>query len=300
LPEARPPIGQSRATGHVPFTEVTDDPTVQPAVVAHRGASAHRAEHTLAAYTLALEQGADGLECDVRLTRDGHLVCVHDRRIDRTSSGRGVVSAMTLAHLAGHDYGRWHHEEPTSADDLVYRPTGMPSAPAEYRGLLTLEALLGLLVDAPSGVRLFVETKHPVRYGGLVEAKLLALLARYGLARPSSREESRIVVMSFSTGAVRRVREHAPTLPTVLLLDRLPRARRDGSLPPWADYAGPGVHLLRDDPGYVRRVAERGRGTYCWTVDHPVDVRLCQRLGVDYLATNVPAAIRAVLDGQGG
>src|SRR4051812_43024918 len=69
---------------------------VQPAVVAHRGASSHRAEHTLAAYALALEQGADGLECDVRLTRDGFLVCVHDRRVDRTSTGRGAVSTLTL------------------------------------------------------------------------------------------------------------------------------------------------------------------------------------------------------------
>ncbi|GDY31174.1 glycerophosphodiester phosphodiesterase family protein [Gandjariella thermophila] len=272
---------------------------MQPAVVAHRGASEHRAEHTLAAYALALEQGADGLECDIRLTRDGHLVCVHDRRIDRTSSGRGVVSTMTLERLAGHDFGRWHHAPPASADELVHQPSGLPSAPVAHRGLLTLETLLGLLVDAPPEVRLFVETKHPVRYGGLVEAKLLALLARYGLARPPSREESRVAVMSFSSAAVRRVREHAPMLPTVLLVDRLPRARRDGSLPPWADYAGPGVHLLHTDPGYAGRVAERGHGTYCWTVDDPEDVRLCQRLEVHYLATNVPAATRAVLDGRG-
>jgi glycerophosphoryl diester phosphodiesterase len=273
---------------------------VQPAVVAHRGASAHRAEHTLGAYTLALEQGADGLECDIRLTRDGHLVCVHDRRIDRTSSGRGVVSARTLDYLAGHDYGLWHHEPPASADDLVRQPTGTPSAPAEHRRLLTLPDLLGLLADTRPGVRLFVETKHPVRYGGLVEAKLLALLARYGLARPVSREESRVVVMSFSPAAVRRIREHAPALPTVLLLNRLPPARRDGSLPPWADYAGPGMHLLRADPGYVERLADRGHHTYCWTVDDPADVRLCQRLGVAYLATNLPAATRAVLDGHAG
>ncbi len=59
-----------------------------PFVVAHRGASADRPEHTLAAYELALQEGADGVECDVRLTRDGHLVCVHDRRVDRTSTGR--------------------------------------------------------------------------------------------------------------------------------------------------------------------------------------------------------------------
>ncbi len=68
-------------------------------MVAHRGASADRPEHTLAAYELALQEGADGVECDVRLTSDGHLVCVHDRRVDRTSNGTGLVSEMTLAQL---------------------------------------------------------------------------------------------------------------------------------------------------------------------------------------------------------
>src|SRR5882757_5403679 len=79
-----------------------------PFVVAHRGASAERPEHTLAAYELALAEGADGVECDVRLTRDGHLVCVHDRRVDRTSTGTGLVSEMTLAELKRLDWGAWH------------------------------------------------------------------------------------------------------------------------------------------------------------------------------------------------
>src|SRR6476646_1076899 len=76
-----------------------------PFVVAHRGASAERPEHTLAAYELALKEGADGVECDVRLTRDGHLVCVHDRRVDRTSTGTGLVSEMTLAQLNELEFG---------------------------------------------------------------------------------------------------------------------------------------------------------------------------------------------------
>src|ERR1700754_2721585 len=79
-----------------------------PYVVAHRGASAERPEHTVAAYELALREGADGVECDVRLTRDGHLVCVHDRRVDRTSNGTGLVSELTLAQLREFDYGAWH------------------------------------------------------------------------------------------------------------------------------------------------------------------------------------------------
>lgn len=80
-------------------------PNRAPFVVAHRGASAERPEHTLAAYELALQEGADGVECDVRLTRDGHLVCVHDRTVDRTSSGTGLVSELTLDELKALDFG---------------------------------------------------------------------------------------------------------------------------------------------------------------------------------------------------
>src|SRR5919107_5520368 len=80
-----------------------------PRVIAHRGSSAARAEHTLGAYLKALDDGADGLECDVRLTADGHLVCVHDRRVDRTTNARGVVSTMTLAQLDQLDASDWKH-----------------------------------------------------------------------------------------------------------------------------------------------------------------------------------------------
>ncbi|WP_253780845.1 glycerophosphodiester phosphodiesterase family protein [Goodfellowiella coeruleoviolacea] len=268
--------------------------------MAHRGASAQRAEHTLAAYLLALRQGADGLECDIRLTRDGHLVCVHDRRVDRTSSGRGVVSTLTLEQLAAFDYGSWHGERARAAGMAMAEPGDGPVAADAERGLLTLETLLGLVVDAGRPITLFVETKHPVRYGGRVEARLVEVLARYGLAHPRHKEESRVVMMSFSGHAVRRMRAHAPTLPTVLLFGRIPAARRDGSLPPWADFTGPGVHLLRQDPDYVARSAARGNHTYCWTVDEPADVQLCQDLGVRYLATNLPDNTRRLLQPAGG
>lgn len=258
-------------------------------MVAHRGASDARAEHTLAAYALAIEEGADGLECDVRLTRDGHLVCVHDRRVDRTSTGQGIVSELSIGELSLLDFGGWHEPPLASADDFIrYRSASPSSGP-----LLTLNELLGLVVDAPRPVTLFVETKHPVRYAGLVEAKLVATLARFGLARPPSREESAVVVMSFSALAVRRVRADAPLVPTVLLLERLSVPLRTGWLPPWADITGPGIHLVRADPGYVERARERGHPTYCWTVDDPGDARLCDALGVRWLATNNPAAARA-------
>jgi glycerophosphoryl diester phosphodiesterase len=241
-------------------------------IVAHRGASADRPEHTMAAYALALAQGAGGVECDVRLTSDGQLVCVHDRTVNRTSDGRGAVSAMTMARMSTLDFGG-------------------------ERGVLSLDALLGLVADVAAGTTVFVETKHPVRYGGLVETKLVASLARHGLAAPRDKADSRVVVMSFSARAVRRVREDAPALPTVLLLNSLRRSVIDGWLPPFADVAGPGVRLLRRDPGYVDRARAHGHDTYVWTVDDPADVDLCRRLGVRYVATNSPARTGELLAG---
>ena len=265
-----------------------------PVVVAHRGASAHQPEHTLEAYALALEQGADGLECDIRVSRDGQLVCVHDRRVDRVSSGHGVVSELTLPTMSALDFGVWHDELPSSADELIEQRTAWPLSHRPRHGVLTLDSLLGLVRDHSKPVTLFVETKHPVRYAGLVEAKLVALLARYGLASPSDKETSPVVMMSFSARAVRRVRRAAPSLPTVLLFDRFFN-RRSGALPQWADFAGPSIDLVRSDPDYVARARERGSLTYCWTVDDPADVALCQRAGVRWLATNAPASTRSHL-----
>src|ERR1700739_4566216 len=184
---------------HSGMTRADDVVSRHPFVVAHRGASGALPEHTLAAYDLALREGADGVECDVRLTRDGHLVCVHDRRLDRTSSGAGLVSTMTLAQLRELEYGAWHGS---------WRADGAHG----HTGLLTLDALVGLVLDWKRPVKLFIETKHPVRYGALVESKVLALLHRYGIARPASADRAGAVVMSFSASALWRAGGCAGTL----------------------------------------------------------------------------------------
>ncbi len=245
-----------------------------PFVVAHRGASAERPEHTLAAYELALGQGADGLECDVRLTRDGHLVCVHDRKVDRTSNGTGLVSEMSLAQLRELDYGAWH---PSRADG------GQSSA-----GLLTLDELIRLALDWARPVKLFIETKHPVRYGALVESKVLALLHRYGIAAPASADLARAVVMSFSAAAVWRIRRAAPMLPTVLLGETSRYLGGSSATTVGATAVGPSITTLREHPELVDHAAAHGRALYCWTVDHYEDVRYCADLEVGWIATNHP------------
>ncbi|WP_344004411.1 glycerophosphodiester phosphodiesterase [Streptomyces thermocarboxydovorans] len=264
-------------------------------VVAHRGASEDAPEHTLAAYRKAIEDGADALECDVRLTADGHLVCVHDRRVNRTSNGRGAVSAMELSDLAALDFGAWktrgsaagRMEEP----DWEHRPEDR-----EATSVLTLERLLELVADAGRRVELAIETKHPTRWAGQVEERLLLLLKRFGLDAPASPEESPVRVMSFSARSLHRVRAAAPTLPTVYLMQFVSPRLRDGRLPTGVRIAGPSIRIVRSHPGYIERLKQNGHQVHVWTVNDPRDVDLCLGLGVDAIITNRP---RAVLDQLG-
>ena len=264
-------------------------------VVAHRGASEDAPEHTLAAYRKAIEDGADALECDVRLTADGHLVCVHDRRVNRTSNGRGAVSALELSDLAALDFGsrktrefwRTRDEEP----DWVYRPEDR-----EDTSVLTLERLLELVADAGRRVEMAIETKHPTRWAGQVEERLLVLLKRFGLDAPASAAESPIRVMSFSARSLHRVRAASPTLPTVYLLQFVSPRLRDGRLPAGVGIAGPSIRIVRNHPGYIERLKRAGHQVHVWTVNEPEDVDLCVELGIDAIITNRP---RAVLDRLG-
>src|SRR3712207_1303777 len=127
-------------------------PDGRPQVVAHRGASAVKAEHTLGAYVAALDHGADALECDVRLTADGHLVCVHDRRVDRTTNSRGLVSTMTLTELDDLDAASWKHPW-ADLDDEAVQPD------RDDTRVLTLRRLLETVRDYDRIVDVAIETK---------------------------------------------------------------------------------------------------------------------------------------------
>ena len=99
--------------------------------------------------------------------------------------------------------------------------------------------------------------------------------------------------MSFAPVALRRVRLLAPLLPTVQLFERMPVLRRDGSLT--TDVAGPGIHIVRAYPDYVRRVHAGGRQVYVWTVNDPADIDLVLSLGVDGVITDRPTDVLARL-----
>jgi glycerophosphoryl diester phosphodiesterase len=265
---------------------------VRPLVIAHRGASQALAEHTLNAYRLALEAGADGLECDVRLTADGHLVCVHDRRIDRTSNGHGALSTLELNKLQSLDWSSWKQPWGDLDDEA-------PDVDPGGATILTLERLLDTVRDWGRPVEVSIETKHPTRYAGLVERRLVELLDRYGWARPRRGRSSPARVMSFSWLSLRRCLEMAPRLETVYLMDRVPMRFRDGSLPLGVGIAGPSIDILRAHPEYVDKVHAAGSLVHVWTVNRPADVRLCGELGVDAVITDLPGeALRWLDEGE--
>jgi glycerophosphoryl diester phosphodiesterase len=167
--------------------------------------------------------------------------------------------------------------------------------------VLTLEALLGVVADSRRPLKLLIETKHPTRYGGLVEKELVRMLRRFGWSNgdaehPPSGDPHPVTIMSFAPVALRRIRLLAPAVPLVLLFEKWPPIRRNGSLPSGVATGGPGIHLLRGYPSYVERAHAAGNQVYCWTVDLPEDITLTRQLGVDAIITDRPAAVRTQLN----
>ena len=258
----------------------TQRPSKHIKVYAHRGASEDVPEHTLAAYKQAIVDGADGLECDIRLTADSQLICVHDRRIDRTSSGRGLVSTLELAELRSLDFGQWKDTWADFED---------PEEPDRDRSeVLTLETLLGLVADAGRPIELLIETKHPTRYAGLVERRLVETLHQFSYAHPRLGASSPVKIMSRSPWSLRRIRNMAPSLTTAFLMPRVPVRFRDGSLPVGVTVAGPSIEVVRAHPHYVDRVHARGHSAYVWTVNRVLDLEMCAQIGVDGIITDRP------------
>lgn len=245
---------------------------MRPQVVAHRGASYDIAEHTLEAYVEALDVGAEALECDVRLTVDGHLVCVHDRTLRRVAGSDAVVSTSTLDDLKALDFGRWKH----------------PDRPGS---VLELRTLLETVRDYDRRVEVAIETKHPTRYGGLVEHKLQAMLEEFGWHRKGAP----IRVMSFNPTALLRMERLAPELQLVQLLDhnRNWKFLKPIVRPHWI--LGPGVKTLRKHPRLAQKITDAGHDLHVWTVNTEEDLQLCLDVGVKAVISDRPGLMLELL-----
>jgi glycerophosphoryl diester phosphodiesterase len=253
-----------------------------PVNLAHRGASARAPENTLEAFRLAVQAGAGGLELDVHLTRDGHLVVIHDPTLDRTTNSSGAVAGMTLDELREADAGYNF-----SADGGDTHP---------YRGLgLRIPRLDEVLREFP-GVVVNIDMKAD-RPG--IEAAVLEVLRKAGA-------EGRSLVVSSRLGAVRRFRRMSGGristgasrsetgiffLFANLRLERLLRPAYDALQVPLS-YRGLPLVTRR----FVRAAHAAGVRVDAWTINETEEMRRLLDLSVDVIMTDRPGALADVLE----
>jgi glycerophosphoryl diester phosphodiesterase len=278
----------------------------QPLVIAHRGASAYLAEHTLPAYALAYGQGADYLEPDVVLTRDGVLICNHDLTLERKTN---VESVFPDRHR---DDGKWYaidftHAEikqltvdvqPRHAREHARLVNPPPLRIATLREMLQLVTTLNQLTGRAVGI--IPEPKNAAFHraaGQPLETALVNLLAEFGYAQPADR----CIIQSFEKDALVTIREDLnSSLPLVFLAGNADAIQNAGGLTAiaaFADGLGPNKKLADADHGaLIRQARARDLAVYPWTfgADRAELRRFLDTYQVDGLFTDYPDIARAV------
>lgn len=226
-------------------------------IYAHRGASADYPEMTDIAYEAAVTQGANGFECDLRLSRDEVPVLWHNSSMLERAGNRGLIAEMNFAEIK-----------------------------QAYPQILTLDDFLDIAITHQKGV--LIETKHPVISGNRVEEILVEKIReRKVLAKID------LSVMSFSWSAIEKIKRLDPKIPTTFLMNQRtlwPQVRFSS-----APSIGPGINEVRANPELISKIKKQGKSVSVWTVDRGEDVELCKELGVDILITNTPAHARTFL-----
>ena len=257
--------------------------------IGHRGASGYAPEHTIPSYDLALRLGADYIEQDLQMTRDGVLVALHDDILDRTARGSGrdcagPVITKTLEQIETCDVGSWFNEAyPQYAKD-------------EYVGLriCTLE---GVFRRYGSGVNYYIETKNPEASPGM-EEELLRLMEEYGLRGPAA-SGWQVLIQSFSPASLQKIHALDPSLPLIQLYDEQSSEAIRASLGAARAYAvGIGPYKGDVDAQLVEAAHARCLYVHPYTVNEEQGMRALIEGGVDGMFTNFPDRLANAL-GQG-
>ncbi len=226
---------------------------------AHRGSSAYAPENTLKAFALAMEQGADGIELDVRLTADDQIVIAHDDRLDRISDGDGKICEKTLAQLREYDFSKLHPE---------YSPVR----------IATLAEVYELL--RPSNMIVNVEIKTSSYNYKRIEPMLIAMERDMGMS-------GRILYSDFNHYGLTEIRAIDPTariglLYSIALVNPHLYAKSVG-----ADAVHP-LYSTLQYPGIWEGCRESGILVHPWTVDDPDLMRSMIQQGANAIITNKP------------
>ena len=239
--------------------------------VAHRGESFLAPENTMAAVNLGWKLGADAVEFDVHLTRDGKLAVVHDKDLKRTSGQKLVVAENTLAELQALDVGRWKGEQ--------FAGERVP----------TIEQVLATV---PEGKRLFIEVKvGPEAVPALVQA-----------VRASGKRPEQLVVISFSADTLALAKQKLPELKMYYLAGQKQDEKTGKWSPPLDEVIRTAQRIKADgvdvqaketfDAAFVQKAKAAGFEVHAWTVDDPELARRLIGFGVDGITTNRPQWLR--------
>ena len=233
-------------------------------VVAHRGASGHAPENTLAAFRRAVELGATFIETDLQFSRDLRLVAMHDDTVDRTTSGRGPVRNLTLADLRKLDAGSWFG--PQFADERIP----------------TLEEILAFASEAD--VVFYLELKTGGAWG--MEHALVAALR-------DTQQAARTVVLSFDSTTLAAVRRIEPTVMTGFLFSEADANAVKRALETGARQLAPRGDLVT--PALVAEARRHDLQVVTWTINDPAHMRALAAAGVDGIMTDYPDRLVSVL-----
>ena len=226
---------------------------------AHRGASAYAPENTLAAFALALEQKADGIELDVHFSRDRQVVVTHDDNVVRVTGYNGNVCDLTLAELKKLDF---------SNKMAAYVGESIP----------TLDEVFALMKSSGLWVNVELKTNHDMPNG--LEEACQALVEKHGM-------ENRVIYSSFNHMSLKRMGEIAPHMPLGILYSNKLCNDWEYAKAIGASAIHPSYKSL-NEPDFI--LACRASGICCnaWTVDETADIRKLLALDVDAIITNKP------------
>ncbi|QWH42505.1 glycerophosphodiester phosphodiesterase [Bacillus mycoides] len=237
--------------------------------IAHRGASAYAPEHTIAAYKLGQQLKGDYIEIDLQMTKDGHLVAMHDETLNRTTNGTGLVKEHSLEEIKHLNAGSFFNEKYPNLAKKEF----------ENAEVLTLEEII---VTFGCDANYYIETKSPDEYPGM-EEKLLAIMNHFQI-------NDKVIIQSFSEESLRKVHSLNANIPLVQLLSYKQAVQLTNlELENYKAYCiGLGMNYKYIDEAYVKKIKKYGLEIHPFTVDNEKDMKKLLSWGVDGMFTNYP------------
>lgn len=253
--------------------------TNSPLIIAHRGASALTPENTLAAFKRAIDDGAEGIEFDVRLAKDGVDVVIHDSTIERTGRKKGRVSDLSAAELGKLDVGSWFNERYADLADPAY----------STQRVSTLADTLDFLKDFPGLI--YVELKCK-------DSEVIRLSEAVCKVITASPLFPQIIVKSFKLGVIPAIKSLCPGVATAALFAPkiMTILRKEKHLVKIAEEFGAdqiSMHYSLISRKLMKRIEKKEIPVTIWTADNPIWIKRALELGLRAIITNDPSRLLA-------